>query len=329
MTLNTGSGTTSVSTGTEITEKDACSVVTNTATKQVSDLLLVLDRSSSMQNAMDSDRSCTAGRLGGGAAACQSRWEVMQATLKQVLATSAGSVNWGLLMFSSPGKGNCTVDDKVQVEIGAANANADILSKISSAGTQTTTPTRKGVSAGVKYLQGLKGTESKSILLATDGEPNCAGEDSNGGDDVGPATDAIKAAYEAGFKVYVLGIGPEANASTLKAFAQNGGTENYFAAGSAEELAKQFKSIVGSVASCTLTLEKAPDPSVPVVVEFDGNKDLRAPQDKTNGWDYGTTASGATDRKTIQLYGSWCEGLTNGTYNKAKVLVGCKDQPIP
>lgn len=335
--LDPGSTSTGIATDTQVTEQHACNVATNTATKQVGDLLLVLDRSSSMNSAMDSDSQCGVG--GGGrrrdasAATCQSRWEVVQTTLKQVLAASEKDVNWGLLMYSTPGQGTCTVSDKVQVEIGAGNGN-QILSQISTAGTETTTPTRKAVNAGVKYLQGLKGTESKSILLATDGQPNCAGDTgSAGGEDVGPATDAIKAALEAGFKVYVLGIGPEANATTLNGFAEAGGTaikdvsgagKNYYAALSAEELAKHFGSIVSSVASCTFTLATAPDPAVPVAVEFDGDKNKRAPQDGADGWNYSTA-----DRKTIQLYGSWCDGLMNGTYKVAKVLVGCKGQPIP
>jgi hypothetical protein len=328
--LDPGATGTGISTSTEVTEQHACSVATNTPTKQVGDLLLILDRSSSMQSAMDSDTSCVTGRTD--AATCQSRWSVVQATLKQVLAASADSVNWGLLLFSTPGQGSCTVADKVQVEIGAGNANR-ISTQISNAGTETTTPTRKAVNAGVKYLQGLTGPESKSILLATDGQPNCAGDTSNGGDDVGPATDAIKAAFAAGFKVYVLGIGPEAGTATLNGFADAGGTaikdvsgagKNYYAALSAEELSKHFASIVSSVASCTFTLDTAPDPSVPVAVEFDGDKSKRAPQDDADGWNFSTT-----DHKTIQLYGSWCDGLMNGTYKIAKVLVGCKGQPIP
>jgi hypothetical protein len=322
-----------------VTEQHACSVATNTATKQNGDLLLILDRSSSMNSAIDSDSQCNPGGGGGrrdaSATTCQSRWTVVQATLKQVLAASEKDVNWGLLMYSTPGQGSCTVADKVQVEVGAGNGNK-ILTQISNAGTETSTPTRKAVNAGVKYLQGLQGTESKSILLATDGQPNCAGDSTTAGggsDDVGPATDAIKAASAAGFKVYVLGIGPEANGTTLNGFAEAGGTaikdvsgagKNYYAALSAEELSKHFGSIVSSVASCTFTLDKAPDSSVPVAVEFDGDKSKRAPQDGADGWNYSTA-----DRKTIQLYGSWCDGLMNGTYKVAKVLVGCKGQPIP
>jgi hypothetical protein len=252
--------------------------------------------------------------------------------LKQVLASSAASVNWGLLLFSTPSQGSCAVADKVQVDIGAGNA-AQISTQISNGGTATTTPTRKAVQAGVKYLQTLKGAESKSILLATDGQPNCANDTNSSGDDVGPTTAAIKAAADAGFKVYILGIGPEMSTEALNGFADAGGTaikdvsgpgKNYFAALSAEELAKHFESIVSSIASCTFSLKTAPPVTDNIAVEFDGDKSKRAPRSSSNGWEY---TSG--DHKTIQLYGSWCDGLMNGTYKTAKVLFGCGTYPIP
>jgi hypothetical protein len=337
--LNPGATSTSVTTNTEITEKENCGVTTNEATKQA-DILLVLDRSSSMNNAMDSDSQCNAGGVGArrdaSAGTCQSRWTVVQSTLKQVLASSADSVNWGLLMFSTPLKGSCgvadTIQEAVQVVIGAGNATK-ISTAISNAGTSQTTPTRKAVNVGVKYLQSLTGPESKSILLATDGQPNCANDTDSSGDDVGPTTDAIKAAAAAGFKVYILGIGPEMNTDTLNGFAEAGGTaikdvsgagKNYFAALSAEELAKHFESIVSTIASCTFSLKTAPPVADNIAVEFDGDKSKRAPRSSSNGWEY---TSG--DHKTIQLYGSWCDGLMNGTYKTAKVLFGCGTYPIP
>ena len=53
----------------------------------------------------------------------------------------------------------------------------------------------------------VKDQNTKYILLATDGEPNCA----SGGSSTPnvPATvDAIAAAKAAGFPVYVIGVGP-------------------------------------------------------------------------------------------------------------------------
>ncbi len=347
--ISVPSGTsTRTSTGTDVTEKQACAVSRNDATMQA-DILLVLDRSSSMQNAMDTDGRCDTGMGGGGrrrdasapTTTCTTRWTAVQDTLKQVLDGSAGSMNWGLLMFSTPGQGSCQVGDKVQVEVGSGNADT-ILGEISKAGTETSTPTRLAMNAGVKYLQTLQGSESKVILLATDGQPNCGGDIEGGGgggvggDDVEPTKEAIKAAADAGYKVYILGIGPETNSTVLNDFAAAGGTaikdvggagKDYFAALSADELTKHFESIVSSVASCTFKLSppKSADLSN-VVVEFDGDRNKRATRDteRKNGWDFTTD-----DHTEIQIYGEWCDGLMNGTYKTAKVLIGCKDQPIP
>lgn len=65
--------------------------------KKPADLLLLLDRSSSMTQAMDSSQSCAAN-----SAACSQRWATIITSLNQVLTTSSGDLNWGLKFFSSP-----------------------------------------------------------------------------------------------------------------------------------------------------------------------------------------------------------------------------------
>jgi hypothetical protein len=183
------------------------------------------------------------------------------------------------------------------------------------------TPTKAAVEAGVAFLKTLTGPESKNILLATDGEPNCKGGN-NTNSDVDGTRSAIAAAAAAGFKVYVIGVGPETG--NLDNFASAGGTGNYFPALSPQDLATALATIAGTVASCTFALPKAPPDPSNIAVEFDGNKSLRAPRDTkhVDGWDYTSTT-------TIQLYGSWCERVTNGTFKVAKILMGCPNQPIP
>jgi hypothetical protein len=60
-----------------------------------------------------------------------------------------------------------------------------------------------------------------------------------------------------------------------------------------------------------------------VAIQFNGDKNLRAPRDTThtNGWDYTSTKD-----TVIQLYGSWCDNVANGTYTSAVVLMGCPGQ---
>jgi hypothetical protein len=256
-----------------------------------------------------------------------------------VLTTSAGTLKWGLKLFSTPKQAICAVSDAVEVPIAAGNASQinTAINNAQNAPDSGRTPTRDAVLKGVKYLQTVTGPEPKSILLATDGQPNCMeGSDDNTASDETATTAAIQSARDAGFKVYILGIGPDKFTAALNGFAVAGGTDktdvggpgkNYYAALSAEELAKQFDIIVGSVASCTFTLKSAPPVKDNIAVEFDGDKSLRAPRDTThtNGWDYPTPGN----YTTVQLYGEWCDKLTKGDYKAAKVLFGCPGQIIP
>ena len=164
------------------------------------------------------------------------------------------------------------------------------------------------------------------MLLATDGQPNCDPGTSASVTDTSVANTvaAITAAAGAGIKTYVIGIGP--STGNLDNFAVAGGTGKYFPALSPQDLTNALSSIVGSVASCTFSLGKTPPDPGNIVIEFDGDKSLRAPRDTThtNGWDYTSSAD-----NVIQIFGSWCEKVTNGTYKSAKVLMGCPGNSVP
>ncbi len=319
--LNPGATSISTSTDTEITDQENCGVTTHDTTRQPANLLLILDRSESMKKAMARDQNCTDGDC---------RWPTVKTVLSTVFDSSADSVSWGLKLYSTPGQGDCTVSSGADVPI-APGSTKSINDKINQTTPGGNTPTRKAVAMGVEYLQKLNAPGGKSILLATDGQPNCKGTSSNITNDVVAATAAVKAAFDAGFKVYVLGIGPDSFTDTLNGFADKGGTavkdiggpgKDYYAAVSAEELSKNLNSIVSAVASCNLSLGSKPPVPNNIAVQFDDNKSLRAPQSKTDGWAY-------TSDTSIQLYGSWCERLSNGTFKTVKVLFGCEGKIIP
>ena len=311
-----GNGGNADADSTQISEADGgnCGVQTGDLTKQPGDLLLILDRSSSMGYAMDSSKTCAAN-----ATNCKQRWATMIAGLNTVFASPAGTdVVWGLKLFASDDQ--CAVNAAVEVPISSTGA-ATISQRLPQVSPGSYTPTRAAVNAGVAYLKTLTGPESKNILLATDGEPNCNGG-TNTNSDVNGTITAITASATAGFKVYVVGVGTEAG--NLDNFATAGGTGKYYPAQSPQALTDALSTIAGVVASCTFTLPSVPPVPDNVVVEFDGDKSLRAPRDTshTDGWDY-------TSPTTIQLYGSWCDNVTSGTYKSAKILMGCPNIPIP
>lgn len=314
---NTGSITRSAG---EVSEADGgnCGLTKADLTKQPADLLLVLDKTGSMLNALDSTAVCQDPTQG-----CTQRWATMVSGLNTVLSGSSGDVNWGLQLFNSDG--TCGVKATPDVPIGPGSA-ALVQQAIAAVKPAGNTPTQAAIKAGAAYLKGLTDTTGKYILLATDGEPNCLSTSGRGGgsssaSDVPGTVAAITAAAAAGFKVYVIGVGPETG--NLDNFAQAGGTGHYYPALSPQDLNTALATIVGAVASCTFNLGKAPPDPSNVAIQFNGDKNLRAPHDTThtNGWDYTSTKN-----TVIQLYGSWCDNVANGTYTSAVVLMGCPGQ---
>jgi hypothetical protein len=304
-----------------------CGSVQSKLEKKPADLLLVLDRSSSMTRAMDSANNCAVGDT-----TCSQRWATITSSLGEVLASSSNDLNWGLKFFSSPTTGtggsggtgtssSCYVAVGVEVPVGPGNANA-IQTRISAVGTATSTPTRAAVDAAVVYLKTVNDGNNKFILLATDGEPNCASGSSGTGTADLPATvTAVENAVAAGYKVFVIGVGPEA--TNLTSLAQAGGTEKFYSALTPDALLDALASIVTTVAAgCTYEL-----PSVPTAPDAVGvfvDKSL-IPQDDSEGWSYESGSS-----TTITIHGSYCDDLTSGKKTQVEIFLPCKtSDPIP
>jgi hypothetical protein len=159
---------------------------------------------------------------------------------------------------------------------------------------------------------------AKVILLATDGEPNCKVGSSSTTSDVDGTIAAIGAALTAGYQVYVIGIGTEVG--NLDNFAVAGGTDHYYPATSAAELAAALDTISKAVASCTFEMSQTPPDPSNVAVYLDG---VLVPMNADNGWAFGASA------KTVILTGSVCEQVTTGGASRVQVLFGCPGQPPP
>jgi hypothetical protein len=306
------------------TEADGgnCGVKSSSVTPQPPDLLLVLDKTGSLTRAMDSASECAAGST-----TCQQRWATLVSGLNAVLTSSSADVNWGLELFNSDG--SCGVAaPEVPIAPGSAAAVQAYIATVTPGGS---TPTRLAIDTAVTYLKTLTDTNAKYILLATDGEPNClntgggrGGGGGAGASDVQGTVTSIGLAYTAGFPTFVIGVGIETG--NLDNFATAGGTTNYYPATSPDQLTAALNAIVGTVASCTFALGSAPPDPNNIVIEFNGDHNLRPPRDTThtNGWDYTSPAHNA-----IQVYGPWCDNVTNGSYTTTKVIMGCPGQPIP
>ena len=96
-----------------------CGMQTENPTTQPADLLLVLDRSGSMDDDIASNALC-GGR--GAPANCTPRWPTLTAAVNQVVGASPAGLQWGLKFFTSPGGGTCTVNPGVDVPMPATAA---------------------------------------------------------------------------------------------------------------------------------------------------------------------------------------------------------------
>ncbi len=307
-------GGTSGSSGSLPTGDSNCGAVPSNTQHLPADVLLVLDRSGSMNESMAEECYCDPKLASGGIKACAdtanctTRWSAVTSALSTTLS-STGANAWGLKLFSSTGSG-CTVNRGVEVGV-AANSLATIQSRISGTSPGGNTPTAQAVDAATTYLKGVTDPNNKVILLATDGEPNCA-QSGSSTPNVPATVDAITAAKTAGFPVYVIGIGP--SVGNLDNFAQAGGTQKYYPATSPADLASALVAISTAVTTCTFTSPTAPPDPNNVAVYLD--KKL-VTKDPANGWSFG-----ANDR-TIILNGSSCDAVTSGTATSVVILFGC------
>jgi hypothetical protein len=306
-----------------------CGITSGSTTRQRVDVLLVLDRSSSMDYSIKEDCYCTAGgTVGGGLCAdttnCSTRWNAIKPAMNTALSDSK-YVNWGLKFFSSPNtSSNCIVNNTIEVPLPttdamAAQSAADVQTQITNAKLSLSTPTAAALTVATTYLKTVTDANKKVILLATDGEPNCGGSPANiNTDDVTGASNAAAAALAAGFPVYVVGIGP--TVSNLTQMAKAGGTTDYYPATSPQQLTDALSSISKIVGSCSFTVTTPPKDQDPNNVAVYVNKE-QVPQDPNNGWTYGATS------QDIELKGSYCDNIMAGQDTTVQILFGCKGAP--
>jgi hypothetical protein len=119
-------------------------------------------------------------------------------------------------------------------------------------------------------------------------------------------------ARNAGFPVYVIGIGP--STGNLDSMAQAGGTGKYYPATSAQELTDALAQISRIVSTCTFNSTTAPPDPTQVYVYVDKTQ---INQDPTNGWTYGS------DSTSFVLTGSYCDAIMSGAQSVVQIIFGC------
>jgi hypothetical protein len=299
------------------------------------DLLLVLDRSASMEDPI-------------GASGTPSKWSVVIPTLKSVVTATDSSVLWGMKSFPEGSGSACvasSVTSAIDVQVAAMNAKAvtDAIAATTDAGNGT--PTGDAINAAVTYLKSLPDSNPKYIVLATDGEPSCAAitsGDTNSTDSRNYAVTAVTNAKTAGFPTFVIGIATTkaSEEATLNAMAMAGGE---VPAGATNPLAPQFysatdtatltaalDSITGQISSCLFPLTTPPpvpnDPTKLGVYLGTGSNMIKIPPDpnKADGWAYTDTNDTA-----VEVYGSWCTMLQAAGAGAVQIIYGCMMIDVP
>jgi hypothetical protein len=299
-------------------------------------VVLLQDRSTSMRNEIDD----------------VPRWTMTVNAVKPVLQQTQAGISWGLKFF--PDGGRCLVPAGVNIEpavsnAGAINARLDAIRIEQNAsdnnGLWDGTPVAPALRQTAAYLSSLPSDKQKYIVLATDGQPTCAGGDRLTGTGGNPDSDdhpsgpaAVAEVVAQGIKVPVIGIAfsetwdptdLDDNEVTLNNMAKAGGMARptdpaYYAANSSAELTAAFGQITGILISCTFDLKgmKPPSPN-DVAVKIDG---VKVPRDTTHteGWDYDAAMA------NVVVYGQACEGLKGiGATNNVQIIFGCPGIIIP
>lgn len=297
------------------------------------DILIVQDRSMSMTQD-STGKSCAGGSPSGdGNCGETSKWYQVTQAIKAVVNDTQKTVNWGMFWL-----GNETA------ECGVAAAPVVPITPDESSGPIGTaldanvfngaigTPTAKAVNNAVAYLQTLTDPNPKFLLVATDGEPNCA-NGSSMGTDVNGAQSAVAAAKKAGIPTFVVGIAVTTNPTATQALnamataggeAQKTGATQYYAVTDTESLVSTLNQIIGLTLPCKISLADTPkgDWSVAIAAtDAASGEVVEVPADPDNGWAYTDNTKSA-----IQLNGDACTKLKSGNYSDFGFIYTCVGQ---
>lgn len=289
--------------------------------------VFVIDRSGSMNEDLD-------GNMDGGT----TRWDVLESSLRAVLPPLDQQLAMGALMYPVQGQ-SCTAPSAV--DLAAARGNASrLVNLFNSSSPLGGTPTAEALGVAATYLRNLRAASSaRSMILATDGAPNCNPAlsrftctctsppvlDPNCDApthclDDRRTIDTIGRHFRENIPTYVIGLGSQLNmyASTLDAMAVAGGVPRtgpgprYYSVTNQAELTDAFRRITSQLARCTFLVDGF-NPDETFTVEVGG---MVVPEGPT-GWEW-------IDRpnRELALRGAACDQASLGA--STRVLADCR-----
>jgi hypothetical protein len=303
----------------------ACQITNVDFLGDTPDMLIVFDRSASMN--LDP---------------LNNRWDPSRNAIKQITKDWEQLIGFGLEFF--PGEGAVFIDP-VQLILGGGNPDlgagcagmiredvkimarnaAPIAQALDRAMTVGFTPTGAALQQALAILgDRTAGLDTRVkpgfVLLVTDGDPMCNLEfalDPAGLGDTAQqqgALQAVMALKAASIPTYVFGyqIDP-ARQPLMHQLAMAGGTNMYYAVENQQSIIDAFRMITKDVVRCEFELGMVPpDPSF-VRIEID-NKTI--PYDNPNGWTL-------TNGTHVTLQGSACSGLKDGKVHNLNAQIEC------
>jgi len=335
---------------------DECGVTSVEASFSAANVLLVIDKSSSMDDQPEGFEL--------------KKWAALKAALAPALTAAQEEMSFGLLLypFSDQGKipldcfeGCCQVPAgpaAIQVDVAPGIGSASkVMAALDAAGPGGGTPTAAALDAALAYFTTGAGKDlqgDRFVLLATDGGPNCGnssttcaadhctpnldglcpadqgnccrGEGSYCLDDAS-VLEKIRALADASVPTFVVGIpGTESYAEYLDAFAAAGGVPNpkkppaYYAVsaeGGVEGLTRTFRDITTHlVRSCEVDLGPEAPDKRLVNVAVDCNI---VPSADGAGWNIPDSAP-----TTLVLAGDTCNRVKRQGARRIDVVYGCQ-----
>lgn len=312
----------------------SCTVATTTLYPRPVEVLLVLDRSTSMADLIASSGT--------------SKWTATVAGVESAVLANQAATAWGMMLFpKSTGDSTCcqmpTNDLSPEVEVAPALQSAPSISAVlaqdSPAGVGT--PTARALIQAANYLAARSTSTSKYIVLASGGEPTCASDGLCSGAttaDYARTKDTVAhVASVLGIPVAIAAVAlpaagnsyqPSGRLQLFTDLANLGGMPSttpgrpaYYAIASASDLAVALGTLNAQMTSCSFLL---PDPvawpdNVAVLLSDDRIAKDVSHQD---GWDYGDSGT------SVVLFGKPCDNArTLGGLASLAFVTGCPATP--
>lgn len=313
-------------------------------------LMFTIDRSGSMAFTLDGLNNFPRS---------QWRWTILQNSLAATITTFDNQIAMGAKFFpeeitsdqASQSEAACRLDNTIAIP--PAQGNAQTILRVFDQSTPVGgTPTSEAITVSANALTTSRGV-ARTIVLATDGAPNCNGgidrtsctctsaigqpscnTTANGQfnclDDTRTVETIRHTNQDLGIPVYVIGIGSTDRPDFLDVLdnmAVAGGRPNtvgkrkHYSANSQDELTSALVTIRDSVSKCTYLTPSAPDDPDAITVKISGATVPRDPT-KKNGWDW-------IDRRlgSLQFFGSACTAAQSATTPTAvSGTIVCRDE---